>query len=156
MSAPGRAPSRVAPGRACRGKDGRAWSWGRDHAQARGPRRVSRAGHAEGRAREQSRAGCRADRAGQLRAGRARRPCDGICEQPAASCHEREEYARAGSRAPRRDGNARDRALKTLREGRRKEDGGLYLNGLRRGPQGAPIGDSVSSCAVSSEREALG
>jgi hypothetical protein len=54
---------------------------------------------------------------------------------------------------PCRDGNARDRALKTLREGRRKEDGGLYLDGRRRGLQGAPIGDSVFFlCGVKRER----
>jgi hypothetical protein len=97
--------------------------------------------------------GCRADRAGQPRAGCARRPREGVCEQPATPCREREEDARAGSRASCRDGNARDRALKTLREGRRKEDGGLYLDGHRRGLRGAPIGDSVFfMCGVERER----
>jgi hypothetical protein len=105
-------------------------------AGGRGPRRgceetahAGRAGHAESRAHEQPRAGCRADRAGQPRAGYARRPREGVREQPAAPCREREKDAHVGSRAPCRDGNARDRALKTLREGRRKEDGGLYLDG---------------------------
>jgi hypothetical protein len=117
---------------------------------------AGRAGHAEGRAHEQPWAGCRADRAGQPRAGCARRPRKGVREQPATPCREREEDARAGSRVPCRDGNTRDRALKTLREGRRKEDGGSTstVAGEVSGELQSAI--RFSSCAVSSEREDLG
>jgi hypothetical protein len=57
---------------------------------------------------------------------------------------------------PCRDGNARDRALKTLREGRRKEDGGSTstVAGEVSGELQSAI--RFSSCAVSSEREDLG
>jgi hypothetical protein len=45
---------------------------------------------------------------------------------------------------------------KDAKEGEKKGGRGLYLDGRRHGPQGAPIGDSISSCEVSSKRETLG
>jgi hypothetical protein len=64
----------------------------------------------------------------------------------------RRSHARR-SRAPRskkRQGAAR---AKDAEEGRRKEDGrGFYLDSRRRGPRGAPIGDSVFLHGVERER----
>jgi hypothetical protein len=80
----------------------------------------------------------------------------GVCEQLAAACREREEDALVGSRAPRQDGNARDHALKTLREGRRKEDGGFTSTVAGEVPGERQSVIRFSPCAVSSDREALG
>jgi hypothetical protein len=148
MSVPGRAPSHIAPG---------------EHAGARTGERGARAGTTRGpRVRAESatpkagRASSRGRAAEPTAPGSRGRAAPGVREQPTATCGEREEDARAGSHAPRWDGNTRDRALKTLRERRRKDDGGFTETVAGEVPGELQSVIRFSPCAVSSEREALG
>jgi hypothetical protein len=71
----------------------------------------------------------------------------------AAPCRGCEEVARVGA-TRHAAGNARGlRALKTPRKGGERRTRGLfYLDGRRRGPRGAPIGDSVFLRGVKRDR----